>query len=487
MQYLQPQKPPAPDLATQKRWEHSALRKRMLCGDWHEDLINEMQSHFTEDRRAIIGIEDMSSNVFMGVCKALNALYNEAPAVGVVEERANQAESLLAKNGLLNMGGLWPIMQRTMYYTIGMREMFLRIDVHDNRLVFVPVTPDMIYAESNPADPMNPTMIAELKLRQHTQSQKLIWTYDVFDIRDPENPSYRIMEIDKDGSMSNNLTIDYMGTDLDGSLYPYRDKENKPFLPYSCYHAQLIGDKLFDAYTNSEIVSGSLTSACLHTYLVHQMRDCAFPQRYVMGCGIDGGGLYDTDNQARRLAIPTDPSSILVFSPDAEMQGLGQPIIGQFANGADPKSLMETIVQFERKLATAGGIRASSVQKLSGDPRSGYDIAMSRSDQRDAQRRFKPAMEAGDLQTLRKAAMISNKMLGTSFPESGYTISYQTIPLSKEELEAVRKDTIEKQLAGYLTKVDALRVFNPDLSYDEAVEYLKQVRLQNIEFTSPIS
>ena len=78
-------------------------------------------------------------------------------------------------------------------------------------------------------------------------------------------------------------------------------------------------------------------------------------------------------------------------------------------------------------------------------------------------------------------------MLGTSFPESGYTISYQTIPLSKEELEAVRKDTIEKQLAGYLTKVDALRVFNPDLSYDEAVEYLKQVRLQNIEFTSPIS
>ena len=184
MQYLQPQKPPAPDLATQKRWEHSALRKRMLCGDWHEDLVLEMQSHFSEDRRAIIGIEDMSSNVFMGVCKALNALYNEAPAVGVIEETTNQAEGLLSKNGLLNKGGLWPIMQRVMYYTIGMREMFLRIDTHNDQLVFVPVTPDMIYAESNPADPMNPLLIAELKLREHVHSKKLIWTYDVFDIRD---------------------------------------------------------------------------------------------------------------------------------------------------------------------------------------------------------------------------------------------------------------------------------------------------------------
>lgn len=476
---LQPSKPPAPDLYTQRRWEHTALKKRLLTGDWADDLAKEIETHFSADRRSML-IDDMSSNVFAGVCKALNALYSEAPAVGVIESTDNQAERLLAKDGLLSMGGLWPIMQRVMLFTIGLREMFVRVDVHDNRLVFIPVTPDMIYAESHPNDPMNPYLIAELKLRHSDKGQ--IWTYDVFDIKDPSNPSYRIMEIGKDGAMKEDRTVEFLGMDMDGANYPYRDAKNKPFLPYSIYHAQLIGDKLFDAYTLSGLAFGSLTSACLHSYLVHTIRDCAFPQRYVMGCGLDGGGTYGVDGDSRRTAIASDPSSILVLSPDAEMQGMGQPVIGQWANGADPAQLMETIIKYERKLAVSGGIRGSTVQRMSGDPRSGYAISMSRSDQRDAQRRFKPSMEAGDLMTLRIAAMMANRFLGYNFPESGYNIAYQTIPMSKEELEAIRKDTIEKQMAGYLTKVDALRVFFPDLSNEEAIRYLQEVKRQNIEF-----
>ena len=295
------------------------------------------------------------------------------------------------------------------------------------------------------------------------------------------------MEVGKDGAMNEDRTVEFLGTELSGDNYPYRDKFEAPFIPYVCYHAQLIGDRLFDPFTNAEIAVGSLTSAALHTYLVHTIRDCAFPQRYVMGCGLDGGGSYGADGDSRRTAISSDPSSILVLSPDSEMQGLGQPVIGQWANGADPDRLMETIIKFERKLAVAGGIRGSTVQKMSGDPRSGYAISMSRSDQRDAQRKFKPSMEKSDLSNLQISAKMANRFLNTDFPESGYTISYQTIPQSKEELEAIRKDTIEKQQAGYLTRVDALRVFFPDLSREEAIRYLRDVQLQNIEFnTSPL-
>ena len=479
MNPLQPSKPPAPDLYTQRRWEHTALRKRLITGDWSEDLAKEIEAHFSADRRSML-IDDMSSNIFKGVCSALNALYNEAPAVGVVESSTNQAEELLAKNGLVSMGGLWPIMQRVMLMTIALREMFIRVDVHDGRLVFIPVTPDMIYAESHPNDPMNPVVVAELKLRETSHGK--IWTYDLFDLKDPTNPSYKIMEIGKDGMMKEDRTIEFLGMELSGPAYPYRDQNNTPFIPYVCYHAQLIGDRLFDAFTNAELAQGSLTSAALHTYLVHTIRDCAFPQRYVMGCGLDGGGSYGADGDSRRTAISSDPSSILVLSPDSEMQGLGQPVIGQWANGADPDKLMEAIIKYERKLAVGAGIRGSTVQKMSGDPRSGYASSMSRSDQRDAQRKFKPSMEAGDLQTLRISAKMANRFLGTAFPEKGYTISYQTIPMSKEELEAVRKDTIEKQKEGYLTKVDALRVFFPDLSREEALIYLRDVQRQNIEF-----
>ena len=476
---MHPSKPPALDVYTQRRWEESAIRKRLLTGDWQEDLCREIEAHFSADRRTML-LDDMSSNVFMGVCKALNALYNEAPAVGVIETSANQAERLLAKDGMLAMGGLWSIMQRVMYLTIGLREMFLRVDVHDGRLVFIPVSPDMVYAESHPNNPMFPYLVAEMKLRDSEEGY--VWTYDVFDLKDEKNPSYKIMSINKDGSLGEDLTIKYLGTDLDGSNYPYRSKEGKPFIPYSCYHAQMIGDQLFDPFTNAEIWRGSLQSAALHSYLIHVIRDCAFPQRYLLGATVDGGASLGIDGDSRRVSISTDPASILVLSPDTDMQGIGQPIIGQWAAAGEPEKLMETIILFERKLAVSGGIRASTVQKMSGDPRSGYAISMSRSDQRDSQRRYKKSMQAGDLMTLRISAMMANRFLGYDFPEQGYTIAYQSIPMSKDELEAVRKDTIEKQLAGYLTKVDALRVFFPDLSEDEAIRYLIEVKRQNIEF-----
>ena len=479
----QPAKPPAPDLYTQSRWDESSLRHRMLTGNWGDDLAKEMERHFNSARREIIGIEDMSSNVFKGVCQALNSLYNLPPMVGVWEGDTS-AEELLGSNGLINQGGLWAIMQRVLLLNIGLREMFVRVDIHNKGLSYIPVTPDMIYAESHPSSPMEPTLISELKLRKH--NGKLNWFYDIYDIRDPKNPRFEIREAKKDGTIGEDYTDSYLEKKRSGKAYPYKDKTGKPFLPFACYHAQLIGDRLFDPFTNAELVAGSLVSAAIHTYLLHIAKNAAFPQRYVMGCGLDGLTLSGNDSTARRQTITTDPTSILVFSPDSEMQGLGQPIIGQWSNVGDPKALMEVIVTYERKLAQNSGINPASVQKVSGDPRSGYAIAMSRSDQRDAQRRFKPSMMMGDIQTLEISAKMANRFLKKNFPETGYKIEYQTIPQSKDELEAIRKDTIEKAAAGYLTKTDALRVFFPDLSDDQAYQYLREVKRQQIEFNTTI-
>ena len=128
-----------------------------------------------------------------------------------------------------------------------------------------------------------------------------------------------------------------------------------------------------------------------------------------------------------------------------------------------------------------GGVSDAS-QGLSGIKITPDSIAMSNSDLRAAQRTLKPPMEKGDLKTLELSAAMCNRFLGTSFPETGYRIEYQTIPLSKEEMEAIRKDTIEKEQAGYITKIDAVKVFNPDFSDQEAAEYLREVRRQQIEF-----
>lgn len=480
----QPAKPPAPDLYTQSRWDESSLRHRMLTGNWQEDLTREMERHFNSARREIIGIEDMSSNVFSGVCSALSSsLYLEPPMVGVWEG-GNSAEELLDSNGMIAKAGLWPIMQRVLLLTIGIREMFVRVDIHNDGLSYIPITPDMIYAESHPSAPMDPLLISELKLRKHDGELK--WFYDIFDIRDSKNPKYEIREVKKDGTIGDDFTATFLEKSRNGKAYPYRDKSGKPFLPFACYHAQLIGDRLFDPFKNAELVAGSLTSAAIHTYLLHIAKNAAFPQRYVMGCGLDGLTVSGNTSTARRQTITTDPTSILVFTPDSEMQGLGQPIIGQWSNVGDPKALMEVIVTYERKLAQTSGINPASVQKVSGDPRSGYAIAMSRSDQRDSQRKFKSPMGRGDIQAIEVSAKMANRFLKKNFPESGYKIEYQTIPQSKEELEALRKDTFEKASAGYLTKTDALRVFFPDLSDEQAYQYLREVKRQQIEFNTTI-
>ena len=252
-------------------------------------------------------------------------------------------------------------------------------------------------------------------------------------------------------------------------------------MPYSLYHASMTGH-LFSPYDLSEAVYGSLTSACLYTFAVHVLRDCSHPQRYVAGLQPAGAGIYDTDSSSRRQAIATDPASILVFQIDQDIAGVGQPMIGQFNAGANPTEVFDAVVTYERRVSQILGIDPSDVQKMSGDPRSGYAIAISRSGKRDAQRRYAPVFRYGDLETIKLAAIISNTYLNTDLPESGYTIEYQAIPLSIDEQKAQREDLINKLQTGLITPVDAVKDLHVNMSDTEAVEYLREIRRQRAEF-----
>ena len=454
-----PTKPAPPDSYTQKRWEASSLRRRMLLGSWFEDLEEELSRHIPSDRRAAWGVPDLSTNVFQSVCVALSALYHDPPAGGSGGASPGAADGLLGRGGLVEKGGLWPIMQRVQLFTIGLREMFLNVSFNPetNGLLYRPVTPDMIWAESPAADPMNPNILMELRIRKHEELKELTWAWDVYDIRDPSNPIMAVKEADMDGGFGVDLSDMFLDGDRSGLNYPFRDSDGKPRIPYSIFHASLGNSHLFDPFDGTELVSGSLTAAVSCTYLLHLIRDCSHPQRYVMGANLAGAGIYDMDGGARRAAIASDPASILVFSPSEDMAGLGSPLLGQFAAGGKPLEMMECLTLFERKLAQGAGISPASVQKISGDPRSGYAIAMSRTDQREAQRKFAPAMRFGDINTMEISAIVANRYLGTNYPEKGYKIEYSAIPLSKEESEAIRKDVMEKLTAGLISHVEAIR------------------------------
>jgi len=483
MKMISPVKPQAPTTATGERWRHSALRKRLILGAWQQDLEDTLAMHLPADRRESWGPSDMSSNPFEQITRQLSVLYHEMPTVTHMED---PIDALIGRNGLATYAGLWPLMQRTQQMVLGMREAVMRIDVRpdlENSIIisglqYRLVTSDYVYIEAHPDQPDVPIYYLEYRLREYDGSE--IWIADELDIRDPYNPTFRMRKIDAGGSLGIDVTEHYMDYSADGADYPYRDSRGIPFLPIVLYHAERTGN-LWDPYNGSNSVAGSLTSALLHTFWTHLMRDACWAQKYVAGLSVAGLNQMDQDQVSRRSAVSTDPSSILVFAQDPEAQG--QPLVGTFQVPVDPAKVLEAIAQYETRVALSAGLSPGDISKTSGDPRSGYALAVSKAGQRDSQKKFAPVFRMADEELLAKSAMLSNRFLGTSLPESGYRVQYHSIPLTPAEMKAQRDDIIGKMDAGLMSPVQAIMEMYDDMDRMEAQKMLLEIRRERAEFT----
>ena len=479
--YEIPTKPNFPDKDSQARSEATALRRRMLEGSWIGALEEYVRRQIPLDRRAVWASLDQSSNVFKHGCQALAVLYSDKPLVGVPIEMKDRAFDYLKVDGALDRSNFFTLMEEVQFKTIGLREMCVRVDVSDSKeLLFRPVTPDMIYAKAPAGDPLKPNLLYEYRLRQNEKTKDAFWTADVFDLRDPDYPIYKVMKVDLNGEFEEDLSDLFLGGDMTGPNYPYIDSSGKVFLPWVIYHASL-GAQLFQPYELSEVVSGSLQSSTYYSFLKHLLLDSAWPQRYVSNLQLAGLNTYDTSEQTRRMAISSDPSSILCFTTDPDNQV--QPMIGQFEAGLkDPNQMISAITVYERRLSSQMGIDPASVTKVSSDPRSGYSIAMSQASTRAAQRRFQEVMKVGDMQSLVLGAKISNRFLGTNYPEEPvYSIQYISVPLSPEELKAQREDIKFRLDNGLIGPVEAtMEIY--DITEEEAPEKVRTIKREKLEF-----
>ena len=483
-QYKIPHKPNAPTDADQRRWEHSALRRRMIQGVWENDLEREMLRHFSTDRFMAIGPPDLSSNVLEQITRQLSVLYSQPPTV---THEQNIAQ-LVGRDGLITQAGLWPMMQRTQQMTLALRECFVRIDAVET-LVDAPldrtgiqyriVTPDFVYCESSEDAPDVPLLYQELRLRLDPETNEPKYIYDILDIRDPKNPVFCLHEVQPNGTIGADVTEKYTGEPRkQGDAYPYRTKDNRPYLPLEMYRAEKTG-LLWNAFDGSQMCYGALSAATLMSWWVHLVRDCCFSQKYTSGLGIAGLDAVAGDTTARRRTISTDPSSILMFYQDPE--NTGQPLIGQFQPSADPLKTLEAIAQYEYRVSTAAGL-SSSVLKQSGDPRSGYALSVSRDGQRESARTFASVFSLVDCRLIAKTAMLSNRFLGTNLPESGYRIQYAQLPKSAEEIKAEREDILAKLAAGLISPVQAMQIMYPGIDDDQARQMLLKIKRERAEY-----
>ena len=453
------------------------MRSRMLLGLWDKDLERRLEKYLDPQRRAAWGAPDLSSNVFKSITTQLACLFDRVPTV---EHQDPRAELLISPAGALTSAGLWPKMAHFQAKCLGLREYALRIG-YDSRfgLQFRLVAPHEMVAHALPEDPETPVVVEELRLREHPE-RGTSWYWDCLDVSDPQNPIFKICEAHSDGKKGADFTFDFTGkTTLSGDAYPYRRADGSPVLPYVLFHAESTG-KLWDAYTWREVVEGSLSSALLMSFFTHAARQASWPQRWAVGVRVPGAEILDMEGAGRRARVPVDPTSLLLFENDSE----GQPMIGQFQPGADISVMLESIIQYEHRVASWCGISAASLQReQAGTARSGYALSLTNAGKRESQRKYTAQFRAGMLSVIEKSAAILNSAEGFELPEKGYSIRFESIPKTPDETKAEHEKALALIEAGLMDKVSAYQALNPGVTREGAMMALDEIRRLNAQYS----
>jgi hypothetical protein len=473
---------PIPSGDEGERWAHTRLRHRMLRGIHRQDVISAISDHVDPTRQRQWGVPDLSSNVFKTGSGQLAVCHDRAPIWGSIDGDA--PKQLLGEGGFYDRAGWAPLMSRFSTSVIGLRECAMHHSIVGDkkgaadaaRVLFRPVTPDMIFAMSKPSDPERPYRFQELRLRTNTATQKVEWTWDVYDIE--STPYYRVFECKADASCGEDRSSMHIeGGALVGDDYlaEFSNVDGEPFIPYTLYHAAKTG-LLWDAFDTMEVVNGSITAAVLWTFYVHCVRDASWPQRYAVGAVPQGGKLMEDGQSGAQSSIPTDPSSLLLFRAISD----AQPILGQFSPASSPQEIQASVAEYEARCFEYLGVSAADMQRAGGNTRSGYAIAITNAGKREAQRRFAPQFRVGDLESAAMSAKLLNRRFSLGLPEKNYTIEYQAIPLSEQELEARRKDILEQVAAGLMSEIDAYMELHPGVSHEGAVRALVRVETDKL-------
>ena len=429
-----------------QRWTHTSLRHRMLTGSWSADLRSKVTDQIGPTLSNLNGEPDISSNVFASVCTSLAALYDVVPSISNANDP--QAAGLLSR--MLQESAWGAQMQTFQRLTLGLRDMVMRVDAIEApemeggvRLILRPVTPDHIIGRPRMDRPAEFVFYEETVYREVAPGQ-YSWVWEVFDVSDPEAPSYRVLSADR----KSDLTLQLCNQEFYGPSYPWRTSGGLAVVPAVVYHAEYSASKLFDPFAWRELVEGTLQIGVDRSYYHRALRSAAYPQRYLINAVIPADIAADG-----RHEIAADPTSIVVLQG---IEGGGQPSAGQWGPAFDPGIHQEAVSKDEARLAMHSGIPASDLLRLSDDPRSGLAITVSREGRRDAQRRFSPPFQMGDQALFSMIAIVVNALLGTeTLPERGWTVRYNSIPETEDE-RTKREDRILAQLqAGIISLAEA--------------------------------
>jgi hypothetical protein len=422
------------------RWEHTRLRARILEERHEDDLIIRQIRQYGGTRAKLIGRPDLSVNFLAALCRQLSVLYMDRGTIrhplGTfpellgedVPDAADPAETVRLP-GYIENAGYWAIMNRVQLWTLGLNEMLMHpvvadLDTDNPRVVYREVPPHHVTAIPDYDDPSRPMALRWCTKRTDPKTGKTGWCWDEWDIQDRENPSYRVIAIERDGRDGDDVTPLFFPGPMSGDAYQWRRGDGRPVLPWVIYHSAWPSG-LWDPWHRRAAVEGSMELSLDWAFWRHCFQDASFPQTWAIGCRVRPDEVVPGKGTEPATAhYINDPTRVLEFIAD---DNASNPQVGRFTVGVDVKALGEALAAKEARLGQQMGVDASDLVRTSGDPRSGYALAISQEAKRQAQVTYRPQFERADKELIALTAIVLNRAIGTSFPEADYQIDYAEV------------------------------------------------------------
>lgn len=444
----------------QERVRVSSQRYDVAMEDVDELVDKHAENVLGKDRAARWGRPDTALNALAQVSHALSnpGHYSRQPMITGPE--AARASDLTAP--------LWPLMQHVEYLTYAVGSMAVLVDVSaDGEITYHPVPPHHVWATPDPMRPSVPLIIRRLLLR--TIGDRLAYTWDIYDISDPANPTFSVRLAEGDGKIGDDVTTQaipgYTGD------YAWRRPDRTPYLPWAIHRTWEDGS-IWSWMRGRSTARGALMAMMYFSAAGHAAFNSTGKVALIFGATPMGGQLVDHGSGIQSLVLDADPGNMVYHTP---MEGTTQPSVTEIGTVDTLPALAEWAGYYAGLVQMSCGVMPTDATRASANPMSGVAISLSNASKRDEQLRANPIRRPADMHLIRVTCWLSG------VDPAGLGIVYHEITSSPDEERAAREADEWEASQGLISKIDLMMRRRPGLTREQARAEIMRVRAEDAE------
>lgn len=476
----------------QTRAERNLLAYRMLTHKFAEDAAEFFIEAYGKENAAAMGIPDTTLAPLPAQTAQLTTpgLYPTRPHVGHPRAGDEDVDRVVnTETGALTRARYFSRMNAVMYKTVGVGNWIQRVHIRGEGAAAYPTLqpayPWDVRVMCSEEDPMEVLTLWWLRLRSRDLGngrKDWGWYWDVYDISDPEAPTFTIRNALDDGD-DHDYTAEFLGGPV---AWDWAADDGTPFLPFVFHHAEDAGT--FWTEYRPALLHGTLRAVANWT-LTGQAALWGQGNHNVIG-GVDPDALnvstLQPDGRISDRPVHTlrNTPGTVTFVPveqDKQLQ------LVTMTTGVDLARLVDFSNTYAMNLAITDGISPSDATRRSANPTSGAALTISQADKRAFAARVTPVFTASDLRAIWVIAQMMTRATGLPHAAEGYTISYPPVPLTPTEQAEVRANLEWEIEHGQKSRTAVYKALHPGASDELAFESVVRAAVEEAEIDAEIA